>query len=162
MLSIPITRLLLLALVVCFGVGCSATQSMLFDPAVIEEPQTFKSYSLGKISTATVGEPFLVVQDGKIRKERHWVGILNSPDGWSEWKETVAPGFLRKELIYSGKSGTTIKIAYREFRGGLAAPAFFQDLTYDLSESNLIRFQNFSIEVIEATNNNVRYKALGD
>jgi len=45
-----------------------------------------------------------------------------------------------------------IEISYREFRGGLAAPAFFQSVKYDLSASSTIVFQNFQIEVTSATN----------
>lgn len=125
------------------------------------EKREFKSYSVGKTETATIGEPFLVDQDGSVKKVKKWVGILNSPDGWKV-EEHYTEDFVRKELIYSGKSGSTIDISYREYRGGLAAPAFFQNLKYDLSESNTLKFQNFVIEIYKADNQEITYRILSD
>ena len=125
------------------------------------EKKTFKSYSVGREATATIGEAFLVDQNGSVEKVKTWVGILNSPDGWKV-EERYSQDFVRKELLYSGKSGSTIEVSYREFRGGFAAPAFFQNLKYDLTESNVIRFQRFRIEVVQADNQVIRYKILGD
>lgn len=67
-----------------------------------------------------------------------------------------------RELIYSGKSGTTVEVAYREFRGGYAAPAFSQNLKYDLQGSAVISFQEFRIKVLEATNNAITYQVVSD
>lgn len=125
------------------------------------ERQTFKSYSLNRVATATIGEVFLADQDGSVQKVRSWVGILNSPDGWKT-EDRTSRDFIRKELLYSGKSGSTLEVSYREFRGGLAAPAFYQNLKYDLAESNVIRFQRFVIEVIKADNQSITYKIVKD
>ena len=73
----------------------------------------------------------------RVEKVKTWVGLLNSPDGWKIEKR-YSEDFYRKELIYSGRSGNTIEISYREFRGGLAAQAFYQNIKYDLSESRLL------------------------
>lgn len=125
------------------------------------EKKAFKFYSVGTTETAVIGEPFLVDQDGEVEKVKTWVGILNSPDGWKV-EERYSKDFVRKELIYSGKSVNTIDISYREYRGGLAAPAFFQNLKYDLSESKELRFQNFVIEVHSADNQAITYEILSD
>ncbi len=125
------------------------------------ERKTLESYTVGREASATIGEPFLVDQTGSLEKVKRWVGILYSPDGW-KIEERYSQDFTRKELIYSGKSGNTIEVSYREFRGGLAAPAFFQNLKYDLAESKVIRFQRFSIEIMQATNQAIRYKILSD
>jgi len=90
-----------------------------------------------------------------------WVGLLYSPNGW-KIEQRYSADFVRKELIYSGKSGNTIEISYREFRGGLAAPAFYQNLKYDLLESKKITFQNFQIEIINAGNQSITYRILKD
>ena len=116
----------------------------------------YESYTTGKIGTATVGEPFLIDQSGSVRRVKRWVGILNSPDGWKIDSEDSG-NFLRKELIYSGKSGNTIEVSYREYRSGMAAPAFFQNVKYDLSESPIIRFQKYRIEILNATNQDIKY-----
>ena len=69
---------------------------------------------------------------------------------------------MRRELIYSGVSGNTIEISYREYRGGYAAPAFYQSVKYDLSESRTVRFQNFQIEILSATNQGISWRLLRD
>ena len=45
------------------------------------QQQSFKSYTIGAIETRTVGDPFLVEQDGSVSKVKRSVGLLNSPDG---------------------------------------------------------------------------------
>ncbi len=71
---------------------------------------------------------------------------------------TYAPGSIRKEILYNGKSKNTIKMVYREFANDMARPAFYQDLSYDLSESKVIGFRGLLIEVLEATNTGIKYR----
>jgi hypothetical protein len=103
----------------------------------------------------------LVHQDGQIETVKKWVGLAVAPGGWVTERRASAD-YLRKELIYSGVVGNTIEISYREFRGGMAAPAFFQNARYDLTESRTIRFQNFQIEVASASNQGFVGKLLSD
>lgn len=132
--------------------GCATTKL---------EKMTFKSYSVGREATATIGEAFLIDQNGSVEKVKEWVGVFNSPDGWKV-EERYSRDFVRKELLYSGKSGNIIEVSYREFRGGFAAPAFFQNLKYDLNESKVIRFQRFIIEVVQAGNQAIKYRIVSD
>lgn len=125
------------------------------------ETRTLKSYSVGQTKKANIGDIFLIDQDGNVQKVKRWVGILNSPDGWHTTEE-YSRDFVRKELLYAGKAGNTIEVSYREFRGGLAAPAFFQSIKYDLNESKIVRFQNFKIEILAADNQGIIYKVLSD
>lgn len=67
---------------------------------------------------------------------------------------------FKKEFIYNGKSGNTIKFSYREYLEDLARPAYTQDLQYDLAESSVIGFKGLRIEVIKATNTNLVYKVI--
>lgn len=122
-----------------------------------------QSYSLNNIKTTSTGEAFLVAETGVITRTKSWVGILRSPDG-SGWEiyDEHSPDWRSKELIYSGISGKTIEVAYREFRRGYAALAFSQNLKYDLSASKIIRFQNFEIEVLGADNNSITTRVLKD
>lgn len=143
-------------LVVCFVVcllGCGKVLSV----------TPIQSYSLNDIKTTSTGEAFLVAETGTITRRKSWVGVLRSSDG-SGWeiKDEHSPDWRSKELLYSGISGKTIEVAYREFRGGYAAPAFSQNLKYDLSASKFIRFQNFEIEVIRADNNSITSRILRD
>lgn len=90
----------------------------------------------------------------------NWIGINIFPDGrinkgWTSiqngmtmiqgtWpKDPVFKkinGYAEKgsfiaELIYTGLNGHNINIVYREYVDGLARPAFYQELTYNLDES---------------------------
>lgn len=66
-------------------------------------------------------------------------------------------GSFRQELIYNGKSSSTIKMSYREFKDDFARPAFTQELSYDLAESKTVGFRGMNIEVVEATNSHIKY-----
>ncbi len=66
-------------------------------------------------------------------------------------------GSVKQELVYTGKSRDSIRLQYREYKDNLARPAFYQDLSYDLIESNIISFRNMVIEVIEARNSLIKF-----
>jgi len=44
----------------------------------------------------------------------------------------------------------------------MARPAFFQDLKYDLSEGNDIKFKSLKIKVLEATNSKISFQVIDD
>jgi|TARA_B100001059_G_C17802131_1_gene566812 hypothetical protein len=69
------------------------------------------------------------------------------------------PSF-KQELIYNGKSKDTVKFMYREFSKDFARPSFSQEVNYDLTESNVIGFKGARIEILNATNTKIEYKAL--
>jgi len=132
--------------------GCSTT---------VLESKLYKTYSIGSTVTASVGMPFIEAQTGMITKVKRWVGVLNSPDGWKV-DDVYSSDFIKKELVYSGKSGSAIEIGYREYRSGLAAPAFFQSVKYDLNESKVIGFQNFQFKVNSANNSSINIIIIKD
>jgi hypothetical protein len=66
------------------------------------------------------------------------------------------------ELIYSGMSGRTINLSYREFTtDGMARPAFTQELHYNADEPTL-RFRNLQVGIRGATNEKLTYAVLAD
>jgi hypothetical protein len=67
---------------------------------------------------------------------------------------------FQQTLIYSGKVGSKIKVGYREFSNNLARPAFNNDVDYDLNESTTIGYKGARVEILEATNQFVRYRVL--
>ncbi len=67
---------------------------------------------------------------------------------------------FKQTLIYSGRVGNKIKIAYREFSNSLARPAFSNDVEYDLSISNVIGYKGSRIEVINSDNSSITYRLL--
>lgn len=144
-------RIVLAAHVVVLG-GCA--------PQVLAV-KAVESHQIGQRLQAAPGGVILSSQSGNIKTVRKWVGLLNSPDGW-ETNSVRDSGYILKELLYAGISGTTVEIAYREYRGGLAAPAFYQSAKYDISTSREVTFQNFRIRIDSADNNGMTGVLLSD
>ena len=71
-----------------------------------------------------------------------------------------SPDAFQRTLIYLGKTGNLLKFGYRETSNGYARPAFSNEISYDLNESNIIGYQKAKLQVIEATNTTIRYKVL--
>ena len=73
---------------------------------------------------------------------------------------------IKWELIYSGRSGDELTIAYREYSalpdGTFARPAFAQVLHYDLSTSSRVVFRAMELQILEASNVGVRFRVLRD
>ncbi|MFA9396303.1 MAG: hypothetical protein ACERJ1_16565 [Halodesulfovibrio sp.] len=67
---------------------------------------------------------------------------------------------FQHSLLYSGKVGEKLNISYREFSNNHARPAFTHNVEYDLNESKIIGYKGALIEIINATNNQVKYKVL--
>jgi hypothetical protein len=126
------------------------------------EIRSNRSYELGKESTARVGGPMLVLEEGTVEKKRRWVGILRSPDGYETIGTTYSDDFRRKELIYQGGAGSRIEVAYRVFRAGSALPELQERLTFDLSESGAILVKEFRLKVLAADKDSIRYIVTGD
>ncbi len=92
-------------------------------------------------------------------------------EGRMEW---IPNGdYLQEELIYSGKSGQTLKAIYREFIGDFVGSpygnsgwrikqGFTQELQYDLDSSSIIGFRSLQIEIVEATNSSITFKVISD
>jgi hypothetical protein len=74
--------------------------------------------------------------------------------------KTAGRDSFQRTLIYNGKVGGKINIAYREFSGDFARPDFSNNVEYDLGESNLIAYKGAELEVLEATNQFIRYKVI--
>ncbi len=75
------------------------------------------------------------------------------------WATTGSNNF-QQTLLYNGKVGNKINIAYREFSSDLARPAFNNDVEYDLSQSNQIGYKGALLEVIDANNQTIKYKVI--
>ncbi|MGZ4857393.1 MAG: hypothetical protein ACXVZU_03395 [Methanobacteriaceae archaeon] len=69
---------------------------------------------------------------------------------------------LRVDLIYTGKSKNTIKLLHREYYTDKIRDAFTHELSYDLDESNVIRYKNIRVQVVDSTNENIKYKVISD
>lgn len=90
-------------------------------------------------------------------------GVVNCKTGLNFKKVnwvSVNNNSFQQTLIYNGKIGNKINIAYREFSSDLARPAFNNEVEYDLSESNQIGYKGALLEVIEANNLMIKYKVI--
>lgn len=67
---------------------------------------------------------------------------------------------FQQTLIYSGRVGNKINVGYREFSNSLARPAFNNNVEYDLAVSKVIAYKGAQIEVLEATNQHIKYRLL--
>ena len=67
---------------------------------------------------------------------------------------------FKQELIYNGCSSDNIKFLYREFTENMIRAPFNQEVQYDLNEGKIIGFKGVRIEIIEATNIQLKYKVL--
>lgn len=74
----------------------------------------------------------------------------------------LSANYFQQTLIYSGKIGNRITLGYREFSGNQARLGFSNDVTYDLSESNILGYKGARLEVIDATNTEITYKVLSE
>lgn len=73
---------------------------------------------------------------------------------------SLYPDSFQQTLLYNGKIGNRITLAYREFSNNLARPAFSNDVDYDLSESTILGYKGARLEVISATNTEITYRIL--
>jgi hypothetical protein len=127
----------------------------------IKKPTTFMGEQVSWdycIVANSAGEPYgdtscSGIGGGMVRK---WspkpANFLNKSDIYDN-----QPGSFKRELVYNGKSKDTIKIQYREYKDNFARAAFFQDLVYDMTESNNVGFRGMNIEVLEATNSYIKF-----
>jgi hypothetical protein len=67
-------------------------------------------------------------------------------------------GGFRRELVYSGVSGSAVRLTYREFSDGVARPAFTEDLSYDLSAGKEIGYKGARLRILKADNTGIRYE----
>lgn len=67
---------------------------------------------------------------------------------------------FQRSLLYNGGHGSKINIGYREFSNNTARPAFNNDVEYDLADSKIIAYKGAQLEIIEATNQHLKYRLI--
>jgi hypothetical protein len=127
------------------------------DELYLEDPQTSTWISISP--------------DGRIM--RGWVSPVDAsplrPGAWPDNTRFRDSGEVLKTeggflglLFFTGFSGDTLALAYREYPQGATGPSSFEDLRYDLSESRIIRFRSLEIEIVEADEASLTYRVLSD
>lgn len=120
----------------------------------------------GVVTKAALSDPAVSVQAFKNKKKLCVITVFNASNCTDDAsytitsKPTVTADTFQQTLIYSGKVGNIINIGYREFDQNLARASFSNDVQYDLSDSNIIGYKGARLEVVEATNQYIKYKVL--
>jgi hypothetical protein len=105
----------------------------------------------------------VVLKNGKAICVQTFTSRIYCEDGFSVPRTRTAvvdQASFQATLIYSGRVGNKISLSYREFNDGLARAAFTNTAEYDLSESSIVVYKGAQIEVLEATNQFIRYRVL--
>ncbi|RYG38221.1 MAG: hypothetical protein EON93_02425 [Burkholderiales bacterium] len=119
----------------------------------------------GRVNASPIADPFqsiMLGSDGQICG----VSVLGAyvctkATGVEKVKlQGIAADAFQQTLIYSGKVGDKINVGYREFSSNVARPAFNNDVEYDLKDSTTIGYKGALIEVLEATNQSIRYRVI--
>lgn len=90
----------------------------------------------------------------------HEIDTCGKADFTRRTEDSIDGRSFRRTLIYSGRVGDKLRITYREFSNNVARGAFSNDVEYDLNESSIIGYAGAQLEIIEATNIQIRYKVI--
>lgn len=120
---------------------------------VVSGGETLKEIVIGKSESTSL--LFVRTVSGKIR--------YTTVHPFQRIRTTVRDGdSFQQTLTYGGRVGNKIKISYQESAGGMADGAPTNTAEYDPSESNIVGYQGAQIEVIDATNQFIRYRVLSN
>lgn len=120
----------------------------------------------GRVEKAALADPYKTMLVEKSRPTICGVTVFNvkvcrdNVDFERVRRPTLMADGFQQTLIYSGRIGSKINIAYREFSNDIARPAFNNDVEYDLSESMIIGYKGAEIEIVEATNRVIKYRVI--
>ena len=84
-------------------------------------------------------------------------GKLDNPINMPAWITSSATTGTKKELIYQGVEGNTLRLRYREFFRDIVRPSYDQTVEYNLNETTEITFRGLGITIVEADNQYLLY-----
>lgn len=122
----------------------------------------------GRLDRSAFADPTKAVQAYKNTRKLCGISVFNAAvcTTNAEYRFDKVPvastNAFQQSLIYSGKVGNRVRIGYREFSGNLARPAFNNEAEYDLGESKVIGYKGARLEILEATNEYLRFKLLAN
>ena len=89
---------------------------------------------------------------GSVPKTPYYLGSV---------RDVVPGNGFKNLLIFTGFSGKTIKLSYREFQNDFARPAFTQDLEFDTSNLPTdIAVKDVKLRIIDVSNLGMRFERL--
>lgn len=120
----------------------------------------------GRVEKAMIADPWKSIMAKKSVPELCIVTVFNVAacnevqDIERTKRPVLAPDAFQQTLIYNGRVGSKINIGYREFSNNTARPAFNNNVEYDLAESIRIGYKGADLEVLEATNQHIKFRML--
>lgn len=120
----------------------------------------------GRVDKAALADPYKTMLVEKSKNSVCGVSVFNAKvcknnvDLRRLKRPALTADGFQQTLIYSGRIGNKVNVAYREFSNNTARPAFNNDVEYDLNESMVIGYKGAEIEIIEATNRMIKYKVI--
>ena len=75
-------------------------------------------------------------------------------------RPVVSTESIQRIVVYGGKIGTKIRLAYREIWKNITRPSSDVFVEFDLADSKVVEIKGARIEVIEATGKSIRYRVL--
>jgi hypothetical protein len=131
--------------------------------AYCTEKPAFSMIVGGKTACFTDRENKNVLNEVKVASDvMWWSSELTSPLAYAT-SEIVVPrqDAMKRELIYQGISKDVLRLTYREYFNDMVRPAFFQDVTYDVSTFPAeITFKSVRLRILSAGNKGIEYQAL--
>jgi hypothetical protein len=107
-------------------------------------------YDLNKKYVTEAGAPMVV-------REKCW------GDSYHE-AATTKNCILRQEILYAGREGHVIHIAYKEYVGEngnySSEESFLKNVGYDLRQSDIISFRDIYFKVIEASKTSIEFMVI--
>jgi len=131
--------LILAGIILIFLDGCGTAKTI-----------TQEDYDLGTEKTVTVGSTMLSYTSAKPQT----------------YNSNLLDKGTKEELVYTGKSGNTIKIDYRQYYVSdgewYIEDGFPLHLEYDLSSGDLITCKYYKIRVLSSDNNEIKFIVIND
>jgi len=102
------------------------------------------------------------IEDIAYEELQQWVGFENSKDGWQYFKNVTEDSF-KQEMIYEGRSGSTVHFTFKEYnKEDFSIPAASWDLEHDLDKSDVFKFRNYRIRILEAEDEYIKFLVLSE
>lgn len=118
-------------------------------------PYSYRNYLIGQIDSCNVGSSVVFVRDGwKLHEQAETDSTQDAFVGYE------------RELLYTGTSGSTVHLVYREYQtsreGVMIRAPYTLPVQYDITMSHTISFRSFLIQVLRADPNYIVYTVLQD
>ncbi len=73
-------------------------------------------------------------------------------------RSSMSSDKLQRSLVYGGKKGTKIKVAYREIWKNITRPSEDAFVEVDLADSKVVEIKGARVEVVQATDKSIQYR----